>query len=188
MAWDDDVDDEPYAWNNGTNLYDSYTHAKEHGLPFPEIPPVTELLALNYTLKPVLFGCDTNLTTTRDATSPIVAYFANAPYSMYANYSWIETLAADEFDAVLENSFNLLTQGNGTLSDTWAQCLGCAAIDRSLGRIGIERPAFCEQCFEEHCWDGMLSGGVSDDFILDPSPALTPNVSYAEWSAEHPDW
>jgi lysophospholipase len=88
-----------------------------------------------------------------------------------------------EFDAVLENSFNIVSQGNGTLSENWAQCLGCAAIDRSLGLLGIERPQVCE-----NCWDGTLTGGVLDDFVLDPTMAVAPNVSYTEWSAEYPDF
>ncbi|KAJ5564304.1 hypothetical protein N7513_000546 [Penicillium frequentans] len=188
MAWDDDADSAPYTWNNGTNIWDTYNRAKENGLPFPEVPPVSEMLALNYTLKPVLFGCDTNLTTTRDATSPIVAYFANSPYSWYSNYSWATgNMSYTAFDGILENSFNLLTQGNGTLSKSWVDCLGCAAIDRSLQRMDIKRPQACEECFQEHCWDGSITGGISDDFVLDPTLALNQSLSYAEWSKMHPD-
>lgn len=186
MAWDDDADSHPYSWNNGTNIWDTYNRAKESGLPFPEIPPVSELLAHNYTLKPVLFGCDTNLTTTRDATSPIVAYFANSPYSWYSNYSWATgNMSHAEFDSILENSFNLLTQANGTLNKSWVDCLGCAAIDRSLQRMGIQRPQACEDCFKEHCWDGRITEGVPEGFVLDPALALDPSLSYAEWSEMH---
>ncbi|PWY77487.1 lysophospholipase [Aspergillus heteromorphus CBS 117.55] len=188
MAWEDDADDAPYSWNNGTNIYDAYVHARSHGLPFPEVPPVRELLARNYTLKPVLFGCDTNLTTTRDATSPIVAYFANSPYSWYTNFSWATTsMSGDEVYGVTQNSFNLVTQGNSTLDSTWVDCLGCAAIERSLARVGMQRSEACDQCFQEHCWDGTLTTGVPDDFVLDPSLALAPTLNYAEWSEQHPD-
>ncbi|KAJ6017130.1 hypothetical protein N7451_000509 [Penicillium sp. IBT 35674x] len=188
MAWDDDADSVPYTWNNGTNIWDTYNRAKESGLPFPEVPPVSEMLARNYTLKPVLFGCDTNLTTTRDATSPIVAYFANSPYSWYSNYSWATgNMSYTEFDGILENSFNLLTQGNGTLNKSWVVCLGCAAIDRSLLRMNIKRPQACEECFQEHCWDGSITEGISDDFVLDPTLALNQSLSYADWSEMHLD-
>ncbi|KAJ5655906.1 hypothetical protein N7507_007856 [Penicillium longicatenatum] len=188
MAWDDDADSLPYTWNNGTNIWDTYNRAKESGLPFPVIPPVSELLAHNYTLKPVLFGCDTNLTTTRDATSPIVAYFANSPYSWYSNYSWATgNMSHTEFDSILENSFNLLTQANGTLNKSWVDCLGCAAIDRSLQRMDIQRPQICEDCFQEHCWDGRITEGVPEGFVLDPVLALDPSLSYAEWSEIHPN-
>ena len=188
MAWEDDADDDPYGWNNGTNIYNTYIHSKEIGLPFPVIPPVKELLARNYTLKPVLFGCDTNLTTTKDASSPIVAYFANAPYTFYSNYSWTApNMSYHALDGVMKNSFNLLTQGNSTLSSTWTDCLGCAAIDRSLQRMNITRPEVCEKCFAEHCWDGTIGSGVSGDFVLDPVPALDPSLSYAEWAQSYPD-
>ncbi|KAJ6013739.1 hypothetical protein N7540_008330 [Penicillium herquei] len=188
MAWDDDADDEPYLWTNGTNIWDTYNLAKDAGLPFPEVPPVSEMLARNYTLKPVLFGCDVSLTTTGDASSPIVAYMANAPYSYYTNYSWAAPeMTYSNFDSITENSFNLVTMGNGSLSSTWADCLGCAAIDRSLHRLGIERPAACEKCFKEHCWDGTLIGGVSEDFVLDPTLALDPTLTYAEWNKTNPN-
>lgn len=188
MAWDDSVELEPYTWSDGRNLRETYLQAKKHGLPFPEIPPASEMLARNYTLKPALFGCNTNLTTTRDETSPIVAYFANAPYSWYSNYSWsITNMSSALANGVMENSFNLLTQANGSLSDSWTECLGCAAIDRSLSRMGLPRPQACEQCFQEHCWDGTLTAGVSDSFVLDPTLALEPTMGYTEWLEEHSD-
>ena len=39
LAWDDDGDANPYSWNNGTNLYDTYLQAKAGGIPFPVVPP-----------------------------------------------------------------------------------------------------------------------------------------------------
>lgn len=146
------------------------------------------MLAQNYTLKPVLFGCNSSMTTTGDGTSPIVAYFTNSPYSWYSNYSWTAAnMSYAEFNGILENSFNIVSQGNGTLSNAWAECLGCAAIDRSLERMGIQRPEFCEQCFQEHCWDGTITNELPKEFVLDPTLALNPDLTYAEWSAVHPD-
>ncbi|OJJ42657.1 hypothetical protein ASPZODRAFT_124987 [Penicilliopsis zonata CBS 506.65] len=189
LAWDDSCELEPYTWSNGVNLRESYLQARKHGLPFPEVPPASEMLARNYTSKPVLFGCDVNLTTTRDETSPIVAYFANAPYSWYSNYSWsVTNMSNAMLDGVMQNSFNLLTQGNGSLSDSWTDCLGCAAIDRSLSRMGIARPQACQQCFAEHCWDGTLTAGVADSYVLDPSLALEPAMGYTQWLDEHSDF
>ena len=37
---------------------------------------------------------------------------------------------------IFTNSFNLVTQANGTLDSEWPVWLGCAIIDRSLGRMG----------------------------------------------------
>lgn len=155
------------------------------------IPPVGTWLARNYTTKPVFFGCNTSLTTTGDARSPLVVYFSNAPYSWYSNFSGFATnMSYTEFDGVLTNSFNLVTQGNGTLhagtdGTTFVDCLGCAAIDRSLTRAGMQRTAQCEQCFTQWCWDGTTSE-VPDDFILDPSLALDPSYGFVEWAETHP--
>lgn len=33
-----------------------------------------------------------------------------------------------EFDGVLGNGFDLVTQGNGTLDAEWPTCIACAAI------------------------------------------------------------
>lgn len=38
-----------------------------------------------------LFGCDAKLTTTNDTRTPIVAYFANSPYSAYSNMTYVQT-------------------------------------------------------------------------------------------------
>lgn len=139
------------------------------------------MIARQYNLKPVLFGCDPELTTTRDKSSPIVAYFTNAPWSYYSNFSWTQPATPiSEFNRVLENSFNILTRGNSTVGHGWAECVGCAVIDRSLGRANIRRPDFCDECFREFCWDGKVSNDVPQDPIFDPSLVLYPNVSYAE--------
>jgi hypothetical protein len=42
-------------------------------------------------------------------------------------------------DDIFLNGFNQLTQGNGTLDHEWPICLGCAAIERSLEKVGMER-------------------------------------------------
>lgn len=189
MAWDDDGGDEPpYAWNKGVDIYDNYVLAKKAGLPFPEVPPPSTMLARNYTLKPVLFGCNTSLTTTGDETSPIVLFMSNAPYSYYSNFSaFTFNMSYTEFDGIIDNSFNFLTQGNGTLPDTqnWAECVGCAAIDRSLSRAGMNRSDACEQCFAQWCWDGTYSE-LPQDFVLDPSLALDPSLGFLEWNKTHP--
>lgn len=121
MAWDNDEDALPYSWNNGTNLYDTYLNAKTSHIPFPVIPPPATFINRNYTAHPVLFGCNASLTTTQDERSPIVLYFANAPYSAYTNYSaTAAAISREEIHQIFENSFNLVTQGNGSLSR-----LGC---------------------------------------------------------------
>ncbi len=196
IAWDDNEDARPYFWNNGTNLHDTYVAAKRAGIPFPVVPTAPTFIANNYTHRPVFFGCDTNLTTTKTSAAPIVLYLANAPYSAYSNYSFAQaTTTRVQMNEIFVNSFNILTQGNLTLDGEWAQCLGCAAIDRSAARIGMQRTLQCERCMERYCWDGVSEpdkiagpeGGrypVSE--IVDLEMVLNPDVSFAEWNATNP--
>lgn len=83
IAWDNDGDALPYGWNNGTNMYNTYTYATDLGIPFPIVPLPTTFINRNYTFKPTFFGCDANLTNTGDERSPIILYLGNAPYSAY---------------------------------------------------------------------------------------------------------
>jgi lysophospholipase len=110
IFWDDSTDAPPYFWNNGTNLYNTYLRANEVGIPFPVIPSASTFVVLNYTVRPVFFGCDPNLTTTKDTRSPIVAYFANAPYNPYTNINFTQTnTSAAQINEIWTNSFNQLT-------------------------------------------------------------------------------
>lgn len=185
IAWDDDNDALPYGWNNGTNLYHTYLQANATGIPFHIVPPASTFINLNYTKTPVFFGCDRNLTTTGDSRAPTVLYLANAPYSAYMNYSADQgVMIPQQMNDIFVNGFNLLTQGNRTLDKEWPICLGCAAIERSLEKAGLETPDQCKDCFDRYCWDGK-----SDDTevgIVDLSLVLDPGLGYQEWLAEHP--
>lgn len=184
IAWDDNEDAAPYNWNNGTNLYDTYLSAQQNGLAFPVIPNADTFVNRNYTTSPVFFGCDPKLTTNGDANAPIVLYFANAPYSAYENYSYSQSnFSRSQINDIFLNSFNEVTQGNGTLDQEWPICLGCAAIDRSLPRVGMQRSAQCEQCMEKYCWDGTEDNQTAP--IVDPSLALDPDLSFEQWNTTH---
>jgi len=135
-----------------------------------------------YNLRPTLFGCNANLSTDPKTPGPIIAYFANAPYSAYTNYSWTqETESYAQMYQIIGNSFNLVTQGNGTLGKDWATCLGCAAIERSRERVGIEMSSECASCFKEYCWDGTEDNVPAAD--TDPALLLPPHTSFAAWIA-----
>jgi lysophospholipase len=188
VAWEDSNDAHPYEWNNGTNLYNTYLAAKAANLPFPIIPPVSTIVANNYTTKPIFFGCDAKLTTTKDSRSPIVLYLANAPYSAYMNYSaGVNTMSPQQMNDIFVNSFNLVTQGNGTLDAEWPICLGCAAIARGVKRVGMPTPAACQTCFTKYCWDGTVATGTTEA-VVDLSLVLDPKVSYKQWVADHIYW
>lgn len=187
VAWEDSNDAHPYEWNNGTNLYNTYLAANASGLPFPIIPPVSNFVSRNYTTKPVFFGCNETLTTTGDSRSPIVLYLANAPYSAYMNYSaGINVMTPQQMNDIFVNSFNLVTQGNGTLDAEWPVCLGCAAIERSLKKAGMKTPPQCSACFQQYCWDGNVVPGSNKS--VDLSLVLDPQVSYAQWLNDHFYW
>lgn len=181
IAWDADEDSHPYSWNNGTNMYDTYILATNAGLPFPKAPPPATFVNKGLTSRPTFFGCDANLTNTGDLSAPLVAYFPNAPYSAYTNYSWLEeSFSHEQMAVILTNGFNYITQGNSTLDKEWPECLGCAAIDRSLIKIGLERTEQCQRCMTKYCWDGTEDNTTPG--IVDLHLALKPDLSFAEWN------
>ena len=184
INWDDNADQLPYNWNNGTNVYDTYIAAQAESIPFPIIPTSNTFNNRGYNLRPVFFGCDPILTTTKSADSPILLYFGNAPYSAYTNYSYAQAATTpSQMSDILLNSFNEVTQGNGTLAADWPICLGCAAIDRSLPRVGMQRTAQCEACMAKYCWDGTEDNATAR--VVDPGLLLQPNLTFAEWIETH---
>ena len=184
VAWDSDSDQPPYGWNNGTNLYDTYIQAEADGIPFPIVPPPLTFIHNKYTTKPVFFGCDAKLTTTKSTQSPIVMYMANSPYTAYTNYSFFQMQTTfSQIDDIFENGFNQLTQGNGTLDKEWPACLGCAVIDRSLEKVGMTRTKQCESCLEKYCWDGKVYKGKVG--VVDIPLVLDPSLSFAVWNETH---
>ena len=184
IAWDDSSDTLPYNWLNGTTVYNTYLRANAESLPFPIVPNPTTIINRKYNLRPTFFGCDPILTTTKSADAPIVLYMANAPYSAYTNYSYTQSATSNsQFSDILVNSFNQVTQVNGTLDSDWPACLGCAAIDRSLSKVGMQRTKQCEACMARYCWDGTEDNAISP--IVDPSLVLQPDLSFLEWRKTH---
>ncbi|KAL2311727.1 putative lysophospholipase SPAC1A6.03c [Schizosaccharomyces pombe] len=57
-------------------------------------------------------------------------------------------------NGILENAFLSTTQNN---NETFAVCLACAMIQRSLERKKLSTPTQCSSCFKEYCWDGTLA-------------------------------
>ena len=185
IAWDDNSDAAPYNWNNGTNLRHTYLAAKAADLDFPIVPPAATFVNRNYTHRPVFFGCNAKLTTQQSERSPIVLYLANAPYSAYTNYSYAQSQTSrEQISEIFTNSFNQVTQANGTLDSEWPVCLGCAVIDRSLAQMGTQRTKQCQNCFDRYCWDGTEDDGAAG--VVDLSLALDPGYGFLEWNKTHP--
>lgn len=166
---------------SGTNPYDTYVIATNNKLPFPIVPPPATFVNRGYTNKPTFFGCEANLTNTGDLSSPILAFMPNAPYSAYTNYSWLqESFSHEQMSVIMTNGFNYITQGNSTLDKEWPECLGCAAIDRSLAKVGIERTEQCQRCMTRYCWDGVEDN--SSPPVVDLPLRLKPDLSFLEWN------
>lgn len=89
-----------------------------------------------------------------------------------------------QLDVTFENSFNLATYGNGSLAlgQGWPTCLACAAIKKSVERVGMELPTTCSICWARFCWDGTEeSGSVNITTAYDLSPVLNSTLSYEDW-------
>ena len=179
IAFDSTSDAWPYAWNNGTNLYNTYLASKsvDPPIPFPVIPPPYTFIEKNYTNTPVFFGCDANLTTTGSRTDmgPLILYMANSPYSAYTNFSYTqEEVSQVQIREIFTNEFNMLTQGNSTLDAEWPECLG------------LHRTSQCESCLQRYCWNGEVAPEAKGSVVVDLPLKLNPVESFAMWNASNP--
>ncbi|KAF8175957.1 FabD/lysophospholipase-like protein [Mycena galopus ATCC 62051] len=160
------------GWLNGTNLINTAAMAIANNVPFPKLPNVNTFLVNTYTLAPVFFGCN-------EPEVPLVLYVADAPYSAYSNATTLVGTGPSEaqIQLLLQNALDLVSQSN----TTWAQCIACGSILRSLERLGQAIPDQCKLCFERHCWQGEMATGTPP--FVAPPLLLSPNTTFAEWNA-----
>lgn len=83
------------------------------------------------------------------------------------------------------------------LESEWAQCLGCATIEWSRVRVGMERGVPCERCFQRYCWGGVAvedkivgpMGGMWEEtehaWANELKMVLKPGVSHKGWNETH---
>lgn len=104
---------------------------------------------------PVFFGCDANARP--NATTPIVIYVPNYPWSSASNTSTyqLEYQTSQALD-IIANSARSVTLNNTLGADKWSHCLACAMADRAVARGGQERSQKCRDCFSQWCWDGKV--------------------------------
>lgn len=135
---------------------------------FPYVPDSNTFLALNYTTRPVFFGCNgSNLTSLGNHTPPLVVYTANRPYSTWSNYLTLRlSFSQQEKEAAVQNGFEVATRNNMTDDPNWSTCLGCAIIRRSQERQQIKQSEVCTRCFEDYCWKGEVVVGEYDPNYL----------------------
>ncbi|RPB11045.1 lysophospholipase [Morchella conica CCBAS932] len=171
-------DGELTNWPNGTAIiatYQRHLNAEmANGTLFPAIPDVNTFISLGLNNRPTFFGCDaSNITTDPDRTPPpLIVYIPNSPYSFNSNTSTQKMdYTQRERDYMIENGYNVATQGNGTVDARWHACVGCAIIHRQQERTGATQTAQCQECFQEYCWNGTRATTEAPSY--DPAGRLT---------------
>jgi lysophospholipase len=77
---------------------------------------------------------------------------------------------------IFAQSFNTVTQGNGTLDRERPECLAYAVIEKSLEKVRMGWTAQCARCFGRYCWDRTMDIEVPE--ILDPILGLDSGLSF----------
>lgn len=164
-------------WPNGTALIATYERHVSgnmgNGTFFPAIPDVNTFIGQGLNNRPTFFGCvGSNITTDQTKVPPLIVYIPNAPYTFNSNFSTADlTYTQTQRDLMIENGYNVATQGNGTLDSNWAACVGCAIVHREQERQGATQTAQCQKCFTDYCWDGTRETVQAAEY--DPSAEIT---------------
>ncbi|OWB74343.1 hypothetical protein B5S31_g4132 [[Candida] boidinii] len=174
IAYDNSMDTDS-SWPNGASIVETYRRQfsqQGSGTAFPYVPDNNTFVNLNLTAKPTFFGCySSNLTDLMEEVNatqvpPLIVYIANRPYSYYSNTSTYKmTYDTDEMLGIFTNGFEVSTRLNLTLDDEWRACVGCAILQRSKEKQGLEIGDQCQRCFDEYCWDGSLDSTYNANMV-----------------------
>jgi lysophospholipase len=150
------------SWPNGTSLVATYQRSLnntiENGTAFPSIPDVNTFINLGLNNHPTFFGCNASNIT---GPAPLIVYIPNAPYITYSNQSTFTLSYNNTFrNAIIENGYDVATQGNGTVDSEWPACVACAVLSRSFDKTGETVPDVCNTCFDRYCWNGTTNATV----------------------------
>ena len=167
-------------WPNGTSLVATYERSLDgtsasggnlaNGTSFPAVPDQNTFVNLGLNTRPTFFGCNSSNTS---SPTPLVVYIPNSPYTYQSNLSTFDlSYNTSQRDLIVENGYNVATMGNGTVNSTWAVCVGCAILQRSLERTQTAMPQVCTQCFADFCWDGTVNSTNPADY--EPAYHLAP--------------
>jgi lysophospholipase len=159
-------------WPNGTAIVATYQRATDskiaNGTLFPHVPDTNTFINLGLNLHPTFFGCDgSNITAGHPNATvpPLIVYMPNSPWTFTSNTSTMDMSYDDKKrDNMIENGFNIATQGNETLGGNWPTCIGCAIVHRELERKGIAQTEQCKKCFIDHCWNGTIKADRPPEF------------------------
>ncbi|KAF2706412.1 hypothetical protein K504DRAFT_413326 [Pleomassaria siparia CBS 279.74] len=161
-------------WPNGTAIIATYARSvgnttMQNGTSFPSIPDANTFINLGLNNRPTFFGCNATNTT---GPTPLIVYLPNAPYVYNSNTATLQlSYNNTQRDAMIENGYNMATQGNGTIDSKWATCVGCAMLSRSFDRTGTTVPDACKDCFKSYCWDGTVNSTTPAPYF--PTMKLT---------------
>lgn len=102
--------------------------------------------------------------------SPLLLTFSRPatdnPYVYNSNTSTYDMEYKDtERNAIIQNAYNMATQGNGTLDAQWPACVGCAILSRSFDRTNTTVPDVCSQCFQRYCWNGTVDSRAPGNYV-----------------------
>ena len=173
FAFDNSADTEQ-SWPNGSSLVNTYERQfanQTHNFAFPYVPSVDTFLHNNLTAKPTFFGCyANNLTDLMEKADtsyvpPLVVYIANRPWTYNSNTSTFKmSYDDDEKLGMIQNGFEISTFNNLTEDANFAKCIGCAILQRSKERQGVDIGDECKSCFDDYCWDGSTYTYTNDSF------------------------
>ncbi|KAM3074074.1 Lysophospholipase 1 [Clarireedia jacksonii] len=169
----DTLDKGGMNWPNGTAMVATYERslAQDNGTTFPSVPDVNTFVNLGLNSRPTMFGCDAHNLSSK-STAPLVVYLPNAPYVYHSNVStFTMQYPTDQRNAVVQNGYDVVTMGNGTLDSEWPTCIGCAVMARSWNRTGTKFPDVCNACFNRYCWNGTVD--TSKPTPYQPTTRLT---------------
>lgn len=154
----DTVADSALNWPNGTAMVATYERSlndtMQNGTAFPAIPDQNTFVNLGLNNRPTFFGCNASNSTGH---TPLIVYLPNSPYVYTSNTSTFQMEYNNtERDAMIQNGYDIVTQGNGTRDSEWPSCVGCAILSRSWNRTNTDVPEVCQKCFTKYCWDGKV--------------------------------
>lgn len=161
-------------WPNGTSLVATYERSLnatiENGTLFPSIPDQNTFVNLGLNNRPTFFGCNiSNITTLPRGQfniPPLVVYVPNAPYITPSNVSTFDLEYNDtQRNAIIQNGYDVATQGNGTMDAEWPTCMACAVMQRSWYKTGATVPDVCNTCFNRYCWNGTVDSSTPANYF-----------------------
>lgn len=170
-------------WPNGTALVASYERARNgaiaNGTLFPPVPDTNTFVNLGLNRRPTFFGCQGS-NTTRDhpdgVVPPLLVYIPNTPWSFTSNTSTTQmAYSHSQRDKMINNGYNIASQGNGTLASGWPACIGCAIIHREIERRNATHTEQCRNCLANYCWNGTVMASRPPEY----KPALLLKTSEA---------